>query len=548
MATQPEAPCLPPSRLHPPTYHEPLLLTSPSTSQALLIWFNRTSRTRPMPWRKPWIDPSSFHGSPSELARAVSTRAYEVWVSEIMLQQTRVATVVPYYETWISKWPTVQDLANATQDEVLGVWKGLGYYSRATRLWQGARVVVERSMNAGDGGEGEDASLIPKSPEELLKIPGIGRYTAGAISSIAFGVPTAVLDGNVARVLSRQLGLYADVKEKKIVEMLWEVAEKLVRDISGVTDDEALRSEIPGQWNQAVMELGATVCTPLSPKCGDCPIRDTCRAYAEGTALVAQTSAVEPVTDIEELCSSCVKMEIEEIEVIGEDTEETDALPRKRKRRKVEPKISKPTISKYFGSLRSRKTVSQEESTEMVDIQDLKRSDSHSKYTSIPKYCSLFPKKVIKKPRAEEECVVCIIEQRIHNPDVERKSRWLIEQRPAKGLLASLWQFPQTTLLASETSNPKSRKSIARLSLRGLSRTGSTLDVVELGSITHILTHIKFTLHVYSVVIETENESKQDSSGQEKMRKWVLFDEVETATLSTGMRKCWELYRSFVEL
>lgn len=141
--------------------------------------------------------------------------------------------MIPYFKAWISKWPTVQDLSNADPDEVLSVWKGLGYYSRATRLHQGAQAMVSKNPSCP----------IPSKVDELQTFPGIGRYTAGAISSIAFGEAEPVLDGNVARVLSRQLGLYVDVKDKKSSDLLWEVADKLVKSVS--IYPESKKSEIP---------------------------------------------------------------------------------------------------------------------------------------------------------------------------------------------------------------------------------------------------------------------------------------------------------------
>ncbi len=173
-----------------------------------------------------------------------------------MLQQTRVETVIPYYERFLTRFPTALALAEAPPDEVLAAWSGLGYYRRARLLLEGARVV------AGKGG------VVPGDREGLLEVPGIGRYTAGAIASIAFGEPVGLVDGNVARVLSRLFAIEEDMRKRGM-----RVAEV-------VADAIVARSD-PGAWNQALMELGATVCTPRSPSCATCPVASQCRALAE---------------------------------------------------------------------------------------------------------------------------------------------------------------------------------------------------------------------------------------------------------------------------
>lgn len=184
-----------------------------------------------------------------------SADPYRVWISEIMLQQTRVETVLPYYERWTRRFPTLDHLADADMDDVLGQWQGLGYYSRARNLHRAARQVRER-LN-GD---------LPSSRDDLLELPGIGRYTAGAIASIAFGEAVPAIDGNVRRVLHRILDR-GDIAPARL-------------------EAEAARlvpADRPGDFNQAMMELGSTVCTPRSPACGACPVSDLCLARANGT-------------------------------------------------------------------------------------------------------------------------------------------------------------------------------------------------------------------------------------------------------------------------
>uniref|UniRef100_H0VLH0 Adenine DNA glycosylase n=1 Tax=Cavia porcellus TaxID=10141 RepID=H0VLH0_CAVPO len=232
----------------------------------LLNWYDREKRD--LPWRRQAeheVDPDR--------------RAYAVWVSEIMLQQTQVTTVINYYTRWMQKWPTLQDLASASLEEVNQLWAGLGYYSRGRRLQEGAQKVVR-----------ELGGHMPCTAETLQKfLPGVGRYTAGAIASIAFGQATAVVDGNVVRVLCRVRAIGADPSSSLVSQQLWSLAQQLV--------DPAR----PGDFNQAAMELGATVCTPQRPLCSDCPVQSLCRAYQRVTReqlLASQSPPGSP--DIEE--------------------------------------------------------------------------------------------------------------------------------------------------------------------------------------------------------------------------------------------------------
>jgi A/G-specific adenine glycosylase len=202
---------------------------------ALIAWFRRGHRD--MPWRRT-RDP------------------YAIWVSEIMLQQTRVETVVPYFERWMRRFPSVRALAEAPLDDVLAQWAGLGYYARARNLQRAAQQIVEKH-----GGR------FPRAREDVHALPGVGPYTAGAILSIAFGEKEPILDGNVARVLSR---LFFVENPGKRDEKLWALAEQL------------LPAESPGDFNQALMELGATVCTPRAPSCLACPLRKYCAAQQKG--------------------------------------------------------------------------------------------------------------------------------------------------------------------------------------------------------------------------------------------------------------------------
>ncbi|TVR01208.1 MAG: A/G-specific adenine glycosylase [Deltaproteobacteria bacterium] len=180
---------------------------------------------------------------------------YRVWISEVMLQQTRVATATDYFLRWMARFPDVATLAAASEDDVLLQWQGLGYYSRARNLLRCARTILERH----DG-------VIPSDPDALLALPGIGAYTAGAIASIAFGLPEPIVDGNVRRVFARAFDIDSPADARETGEVLWALA------------GEWARHDDPSAVNQALMEFGATVCTPRVPRCVDCPAADLCLA------------------------------------------------------------------------------------------------------------------------------------------------------------------------------------------------------------------------------------------------------------------------------
>ena len=217
--------------------------------RALLTWYRRERRD--LPWRRtrdPWA----------------------IWVSETMLQQTRVETVIPYYERFLTRFPTLETLADAAPDELMQSWAGLGYYTRARNLQAAARKVAR-----------EHAGRIPDQVEALLELPGVGRYTAGALASIAFDRPSPIVDGNVARVLARLLDLTLDVTSPAGQRLLWSESAALVAGPS------------PGDLNQALMELGALVCTPGAPRCPLCPLRRQCRGLAAGVASALPVKAAK---------------------------------------------------------------------------------------------------------------------------------------------------------------------------------------------------------------------------------------------------------------
>lgn len=217
--------------------------------RTLLEWFDAARRD--LPWR--------------------STRdPYRIWVSEIMLQQTRAAAVIPYYARFLERFPTVDALAAASEDKVLAAWAGLGYYSRARNLQKAAREIVARGS-------------FPEDYASVRAMPGVGDYTAAAIASIAFGLPHAALDGNVLRVLAR-LGNDAS-----------NVASPAAKRRFAARAEELLDRRRPGDFNQAMMELGATVCLPRQPRCGECPVAPFCEGRKAGTAAQLPVKGPRPV-------------------------------------------------------------------------------------------------------------------------------------------------------------------------------------------------------------------------------------------------------------
>src|SRR5437899_1139450 len=204
----------------------------------LLPWYD--ANRRDLPWRRT-RDP------------------YRILVAEYLLQRTRIQSGTPYYERFLKRFPTVQDLASAPLDNVLAVWEGLGFYGRARNLHAAARAIVDRH-----------AGRVPESFEELTALPGVGAYTAGAVASIAFGVPVPAVDGNVSRVIARLFRIRDDVTRAVAKRRIHEIAARLVSP------------DRPGAFNQAMMELGATVCTPSSPSCPRCPVERVCLARAAG--------------------------------------------------------------------------------------------------------------------------------------------------------------------------------------------------------------------------------------------------------------------------
>ncbi|XP_015725619.1 adenine DNA glycosylase isoform X4 [Coturnix japonica] len=342
-----------------------------------------------------------------------------VWVSEVMLQQTQVATVIDYYNRWMQKWPTLQALAAASLEEVNELWAGLGYYSRGKRLQEAARKVVS-----------ELAGRMPRTAEDLQKLlPGVGRYTAGAIASISFGQATGVVDGNVIRVLCRLRCIGADSSSPAVTDCLWDMANTLVD-----------RSR-PGDFNQALMELGATVCTPKSPLCKECPVKEHCHAWHRvEKELVSASQKLFGKTTV-----------VPDVEDCG-----TGGCP-----------LCLPTAEPWDSSLG----------------------------------VTNFPRKAAKKQPRAEQTATCVLERRGHLG----ASEYLIVQRPSSGtgpgLLAGLWEFPSLPL-APGLKEKQQKELLADHLQAWIKQPVQTQSLCFIGEVVHIFSHIHQTYVVYSLCLD----------------------------------------------
>jgi len=234
-------------------------------AQKLLTWFKSNSRS--LPWRKT-EDP------------------YAIWVSEVMLQQTQVNTVIPYYHRFLEMFSDIAILANSDPNQVLKSWEGLGYYARAVNFHKASQIVVEQF-----------SGQVPSDPIVFRQLPGVGDYINAAVQSIAFGHRMAVVDGNVRRVLSRLFEMPETVNESKYAKIFSEKAQTLISN------------QFPGDYNQAIMELGAIVCTPRNPKCKICPLSNDCQGYIHDTTLVFPKRKMRPVIPTENWVAAVIEKE-----------------------------------------------------------------------------------------------------------------------------------------------------------------------------------------------------------------------------------------------
>ncbi|PSR75480.1 DNA glycosylase [Coniella lustricola] len=528
--------CRFPLRQHRLDYHQPLLLQGDVGRRSradFLQWYDGVSNDRAMPWRKPFIDPKDYQDA-DELRRAQTQRAYEVFISEIMLQQTRVKVVIGYWTRWMQKWPTIYDLAKATEDEVMSVWRGLGYYSRCKRILAACKLIVEHSDWRG---------LMPYDVNTLkTQVPGVGPYTAGAISCIVFGRPAPMVDGNVLRVLSRQLGLLVDTKtDKTAINLIWACAAALVEtvslDMAAAEEDNGSGkpqpTDGPGKWGQALMELGSTICTP-QPNCLACPITATCRAYQEGETIAATpiprpNVAKQPdPLDVEDLCHLCEPFEcLADTETAAEPT-----TP-------VIKKAKQTSLSAFFAPGSSEASEKKASRVSHASAALSKIAISHAQK---------FPVKTAKKAVPEQETLVCAIQR-------ADSKMYLIQKRPNTGLLAGMWEFPSHILPEMNDSTPTARKRIAREFAASLFRQddddSATAAVSqeqlrhnlvyhgELGTVPWVFSHLKLRMHVQLFTLSDVPKTFPATSSVKC--RWASSEAVEGETMGTGMRKCWKL-------
>ncbi|KAI7899653.1 DNA glycosylase [Cokeromyces recurvatus] len=444
--------CVQSNRLyHSDQYHKVSKKEKERIQHDLLEWYHAKKRTN-MPWRKD-VDKSWDR-------EALGQRAYEVWVSEIMLQQTQVATVIDYYNRWMTAFPTIRDLAKADIENVNKLWSGLGYYSRAKRLWEGAQKVVSKFNG-----------LLPDNAKDLQnEIPGVGRYTAGAISSIVFGEPSPVVDGNVIRVLSRWRAIHADPKKIKSVDLFWEIAASIVPELN------------PGDFNQALMELGARICTPQNPNCVECPIKNDCKAFNQ-------------------------------------------------------LRVMKDLAKNGFFHEKTKKRKQMSISHECSVCHEIQEDISEEDYA-----VTRYPLKVSKKPPRDEECAVAIVEM-INSKDDE--PLYLISKRPSTGLLAGLWEFPSLELESLGINYEDRMKKTSQFLKTKYQIELENLSAIrhDLGNVVHLFSHIRKVYYIEWIQYQY-NKDKDIINNKEDI-KWVTLDELRSSPLPTGLKKAFKLLEKF---
>lgn len=494
------------SPTHPQRYHTWKGPEEVSAIQSgLLAWYDKAARV--LPWRErqePEVEgsgtddngkvreqSSSTDGSDGNGAKTERDRGYDVWVSEVMLQQTRVETVITYYERWMKKWPKVADLAGASSEEVNEAWKGLGFYRRCRFLWEGAQEVVSKH-----GG------VLPRTASGLRAIKGIGAYTAGAIASIAYRQSEPAVDGNVIRVLSRVRAISADPTKPAATNMLWDLAGSLAKGTPG---------NRPGDMTQALMELGATVCTP-TPSCNRCPISQHCHAFNEvasnkGQPLIAWSDGDGATSNEDKPCTDCtLNMPLEQAQSLYPSVAVTK-YPRKVMKAAPRPMLTAVTVVVGAPS-----------------------------------------KKVFLVKRPEQGLLGNLFEfpavEMTEDPPGSDPEKWgeigvkdtgeWHERRLAavQQLLVSSWGMPEDSV-----------KNAVEGSYR------------VIGTLNHQFTHISQTLLVGRLVLDDAvidthiaeglveaNELGESKGTAGSTARWVARDDMTTVAISTGMKKVWNMF------
>nr|CCA14321.1 predicted protein putative [Albugo laibachii Nc14] len=398
-----------------------------------------------------------------------SVSPYETWVSEIMLQQTRVDTVIDYFTRWIGRFPTIAQLASASEEEVNSMWAGLGYYRRARMLHAGAKYVMEKY-------DGE----LPSSVEALLTIPGIGRYTAGAIASIAFDKKEPLVDGNVIRVMARLRAVGADPKNKKMIDLSWKLAKDLVQSCDS-----------PGNLNQALMELGATICGVQVARCTGCPLKNECLAYArkrEDSSLDAHS------------CTICDLTRHQEWDCKSSNVLHYPLKPRKNASRNEELCIAVLSF---------------------VELKEKQQKSSESSDTN--KVASTDP----------------ILESKLLN------WKFLMSKRPKGVLLAGQWEFINMKM-GDGTSVPPYKTRQDRIdeelcsTLKWTSHVDNRLKLQrrDLGSLTHVFSHVKHYMGIEHIQFSAKPSFHLDDKNR---LRWMTIQDMRSFGITTGVMKILKL-------
>ncbi|KAJ9108147.1 hypothetical protein QFC19_002615 [Naganishia cerealis] len=457
----------------------------------LLEWFEVVREKRAMPWRKIYDDDLALEEKGQRAYEL--TYQYDRAVSEVMLQQTQVTTVIPYWRRWLLKWPTIADLAKAdvevsarsllslpaqfsklnTLQEVNSAWKGLGYYRRARSLLAGAQKVMGDAKYQGlyMGSVSYKGTFLnvclrsgrlPDDPVILEKeIDGIGRYTAGAICSMAYGIQAPIVDGNIHRLFCRLLALYAPATLPALIKKLWATAQELVNSL-GNDDTWA------GDLNQALMELGSQICKPSNPDCGNCPLRSGCNAYSE------LSEAPNLPTPESAACDICV---------------------------------SPPDMT----------------SVQMPAV-------------------TIYPMKKVSKAPKEQSTAVCVIEWR-GNDEETKDLRWLFVKRPQKGLLAGLFEPPSA--IVDCDSSPKRRfELVSTEAMKLFSKPQEILSAIEMARSTkqqgfvqdyvHVFSHIRMTYHVHRLQLSSPDLPQLSPATTDTA--WFSMEEIVSENVTTGSK------------
>jgi len=478
-----------------------------SGQKSIQSFFGKTASTKESKVEEVPVVTSDMTVGKGSIQPAISVTGYSVWVSEIMLQQTRVEAVIPFYLAWMKTFPTVYALAKASEDEVNAHWAGLGFYRRARMLHKGSKYVVDDL----DG-------IVPSSVDELIKIDGIGRYTASAVASIAFDQCVPVVDGNVCRVLSRLRGIANNIKAPIFKDKLgWNVAQQIVSAGDGTR---------AGEVNQALMELGATYCAPSGT---GIDVRDPLIEFYASTQIGRGLAAVRSRNGTDEFVSAA-------------------SAKRKGKRCSLcDPDGISNVLIHIQEGLRTK---------------DADRNASD--HAAAAGHASL-PTAPIKKNKREEIVAVVALSCEVKG---STEKKWLMTRRPKTGLLAGQWEFPSSCVWTSADGKDKGKKQskknalveVPTLSVETRQKAVDEImaDVsVALGNvpvtgfdglwldknITHIFSHVRHTMHIQygkSPFIQSKSSLSKSSlkqDGSELTLRWMAESDMKSVGITSGVKK-----------